>query len=66
MKTYEETLLNAPLSAENGFLNWLGELRREAYERFKAQGFPTRKLESWRNMDLASFSRNLATNILSV
>jgi len=43
-----------PLPVEDsGDDSWLGALRREAYARAAAQGFPTRKHEDWRYTRLA-------------
>ncbi|WP_159995822.1 Fe-S cluster assembly protein SufD [Roseomonas sp. 18066] len=39
-------------------LPWLASLRAQAAEAFRAQGFPTRKVEAWRYTDLAPLTQS--------
>ncbi|OIO38402.1 MAG: Fe-S cluster assembly protein SufD [Candidatus Omnitrophica bacterium CG1_02_46_14] len=48
MLMYKELVESTVLPKETGSLGWLGEIRSQAYERFKAVGFPDRHLEEWK------------------
>ena len=39
---------------KNGDSNWLYEIKRSAYERFKNVGLPTKKNEAWKYINLDS------------
>ena len=45
---YRELVESTVLPKETGHLAWLSDLRREAYDRFKTIGFPTKGLEEWK------------------
>jgi len=52
LKSYKESLLDPSLEGEAVSGRWLADLRRKAYARFKMLGFPTRRLEGWKYIDL--------------
>ncbi len=49
---YRDSFSQKTFETEPSGLDWLKSLRRGAYERFKRQGFPTRRTEDWKHVDL--------------
>lgn len=49
---YRDSFSESLLKSEPAAWPWLAHLRQEAYERFKALGFPTQKEEAWKYTSL--------------
>ena len=49
---YRQSFDSVVLAETNGHSGWLSDIRREAYDRFKTIGFPTKTLESWKTISL--------------
>ncbi len=49
---YKNAFSRAPVSNEAESLTWLRDIRQKAYRRFQTLGFPTRRMEGWRYIDL--------------
>ena len=52
MSTLNELGLSLDNRSKSTDPNWLTQLRQTATEKFKSLGFPTKKWENWRYMDL--------------
>ncbi len=52
VKNYQEVMEGRSFSPDNAEPAWLLDYRRSAFDRFRALGLPTRKLEDWKYMSL--------------
>lgn len=52
-KIYRQSL-DGLVFGQNGRSTWFDAVRRRSYEKFSELGFPTRKLEAWKYVDLES------------
>ncbi len=61
---YRQQLARNGWQFAGAHLPWMGQLRRQAMERFAHRGFPTRRDEDWKNTDVASIAKlSLATGL---